>query len=136
MNAERRVNFGCEATIRIRFSDELSAHELDEKLKMQVRNILIDLAEYLDTDIVKYTEHHFPGHGTTACAILSSSHAIIHTWPESRCAVISVYCCTRESVKLIKKMTVLGIMDSMLKYGFKNTKIWHKYNVVAIPLDM
>lgn len=136
MSAERRVNFGCEATIRVRFNDVIDISELDSLLKRNAQPMLHDLAEYLDTDVVKYTEHGFPGQGITACAILASSHAIAHTWPEARCMVINIFCCSRESVKVMKKMTIGSIMDNLLRYGFTDTKVFYDLRHITIPVEI
>lgn len=44
--------------------------------------------------IVKTLAHGFPGVGLTCVLILSESHAVLHTWPETGTVHIDVFSCT------------------------------------------
>lgn len=44
--------------------------------------------------IVKEISHDFPGAGLTSVFILSESHAVLHTWPETRTVNIDIFSCS------------------------------------------
>ena len=44
--------------------------------------------------IVKQARHEFPGTGLTAVLILTESHAVIHTWPETGTVNIDIFSCS------------------------------------------
>ncbi len=44
--------------------------------------------------IVHMASHVFPGTGLTCVLILSESHAVIHTWPESATAHVDIFSCS------------------------------------------
>ncbi|MEP6916062.1 MAG: adenosylmethionine decarboxylase [Acidobacteriota bacterium] len=44
--------------------------------------------------IVHGHTHAFPGHGLTCVFILSESHAVLHTWPETGTVNIDIFSCS------------------------------------------
>ncbi len=58
-------------------------------LKEYIRRI----AMALDTKIVDTVTHDFDPWGVTHCAVLSTSHAIVHTYPEHRLAYVNISSC-------------------------------------------
>jgi S-adenosylmethionine decarboxylase proenzyme len=44
--------------------------------------------------VVQTVSHVFPGDGLTSVLVLSESHAVIHTWPESGTAHIDIFSCS------------------------------------------
>lgn len=44
--------------------------------------------------IVQVASHAFPGAGLTSILILSESHAVIHTWPETGTVNIDIFSCS------------------------------------------
>lgn len=44
--------------------------------------------------VVEAVSHNFPGAGLTCVLILSESHAILHTWPETGTVNIDIFSCS------------------------------------------
>jgi S-adenosylmethionine decarboxylase len=44
--------------------------------------------------VVQEVSHNFPGTGLTCVLILSESHAILHTWPETGTVNIDIFSCS------------------------------------------
>lgn len=44
--------------------------------------------------VVEAHSHHFPGAGLTCVLILSESHAVLHTWPETGTANVDIFSCS------------------------------------------
>jgi S-adenosylmethionine decarboxylase len=44
--------------------------------------------------VVEALSHHFPGEGLTSVLILSESHAVLHTWPETGTVNIDIFSCS------------------------------------------
>jgi S-adenosylmethionine decarboxylase len=44
--------------------------------------------------VVQTSSHAFPGAGLTAVLILSESHAVLHTWPETGTVNIDIFSCS------------------------------------------
>ena len=45
--------------------------------------------------VVQAVFHVYPGQGLTAVLILSESHAVLHSWPETGTANIDIFSCSR-----------------------------------------
>jgi len=75
------------------------------KIEELARSIIGDM----DLNVVKKFNHMFSPQGTTLVYILSESHLIIHTWPESGLIHIDLVTC---SPRLEKEF------ESSLKYAF------------------
>ena len=56
--------------------------------------------------IVEGVSHDFPGAGLTCVFILSESHAVLHTWPETGTINIDIFSCTTrlKSVQAIEDL--------------------------------
>jgi S-adenosylmethionine decarboxylase len=57
--------------------------------------------------IVETLSHHFPGAGLTCVLILSESHAVLHTWPETGTANIDIFSCSTR-LKSLAAIVELG----------------------------
>lgn len=57
--------------------------------------------------IVETLSHHFPGAGLTCVLILSESHAVLHTWPETGTANIDIFSCSTR-LKSVAAIVELG----------------------------
>jgi S-adenosylmethionine decarboxylase len=44
--------------------------------------------------VVQTMSHNFPGKGLTCVLILSESHAVLHTWPETATVNIDIFSCS------------------------------------------
>jgi len=51
--------------------------------------------------IVQETSHAFPGTGLTCALILSESHAVLHTWPETGTVNIDIFSCSTRLKSLV-----------------------------------
>jgi S-adenosylmethionine decarboxylase proenzyme len=54
----------------------------------------VDTLERAGATVVHAVSHVFPGDGLTSVLVLSESHAVIHTWPESGTAHIDIFSCS------------------------------------------
>jgi len=52
------------------------------------------VVESAGATIVRAVSHAFPGVGLTSVLILSESHAILHTWPESGTVHVDIFSCS------------------------------------------
>ena len=59
-----------------------------------VQALFVAALERAGATIVQRLAHGFPGAGLTCILILSESHAVLHTWPETGTAHIDVFSCT------------------------------------------
>jgi len=59
-----------------------------------VTNKALELIKKLNLKVVKSATHNYVPHGATTMFILSSSHLIIHTWPEYDYAHIDLFSCS------------------------------------------
>lgn len=76
-----------------------------EKIEEAVQSIVADM----DLNVVKKLKHMFSPQGITLVYILSESHLIIHTWPESRMIHVDLVTCSPRSEKEF---------ESSLKHAF------------------
>lgn len=68
----------------------------DESLDF-IEKIAQDLINHLDLKVVKRISHTFHPKGMTLAFILSESHLLIHTWPESGLIHIDLLTCSYRS---------------------------------------
>jgi S-adenosylmethionine decarboxylase len=54
----------------------------------------VKVMEHAGATVVQTTSHGFPGAGLTAVLILSESHAVLHTWPESGAVNLDIFSCS------------------------------------------
>lgn len=59
-----------------------------------VQALFVAALERAGATIVQRLAHGFSGAGLTCILILSESHAVLHTWPETGTAHIDVFSCT------------------------------------------
>src|ERR1035437_3081710 len=57
--------------------------------------------------VVHELSHAFPGTGLTCVLILSESHAVLHTWPETGTVNIDIFSCTPR-LKSVEAIHALG----------------------------
>ena len=93
------------ALIKLEFADE----SLDF-----IEEIAQDLITGLNLKVVKKISHTFHPKGTTLAFILSKSHLLIHTWPESGLIHVDLVTCSYQSKKEF---------ESSLKAVFSEQKI-------------
>ena len=57
--------------------------------------------------VVQTLSHAFPGTGLTSVLILSESHAVLHTWPESGTVNIDIFSCSTRlrSLEAIRELS-------------------------------
>lgn len=58
-------------------------------------------------NVVEERSHAFPGTGLTSVLILSESHAVVHTWPETGTVNIDIFSCSSR-LKCLKAINVLS----------------------------
>jgi len=87
-----------------------------EKIEESAQSIVEDM----DLNVVKKLSHMFPPQGITLVYILSESHLVIHTWPESGVVHVDLVTCSPRSEKEFK---------SSLKYAFAD------YNPTSIEVE-
>lgn len=93
------------ALIKLEFADESSGF---------IEEIAQDLINDLDLNVVKKITHAFHPRGTTFAFILSESHLLIHTWPESGVIHIDLVTCSYRSKKEF---------ENSLKAAFSEQKV-------------
>jgi len=52
------------------------------------------IVEAAGATVVRGASHHFPGMGLTSVLILTESHAVLHTWPESGTVHLDIFSCS------------------------------------------
>ncbi len=93
------------ALIKLEYADESPGF---------IEKIAQDLIADLDLKVVKRISHTFHPKGMTLAYILSESHLLIHTWPESGLIHIDLVTCSYRSEKEL---------ESSLKAIFSEKKI-------------
>ena len=94
VNAKPRVAIGVEYVVDARGCDPEALRSLP-RLQALFARVLGELALEVAAAPVW---HVFPGHGgITGVVLLAESHLTIHTFPESGCAAIDLYCCRRSA---------------------------------------
>lgn len=54
----------------------------------------VDALKNAGATVVQALSHNFPGKGLTSVLILSESHAVLHTWPETGTVNIDIFSCS------------------------------------------
>jgi S-adenosylmethionine decarboxylase len=67
--------------------------------------------------VVQATSHNFPGSGLTSVLILSESHAVLHTWPETGTVNIDIFSCSPR----LKSLSAIAALAETL--GASSTSI-------------
>ena len=91
--------------IKLEFTDELSGF-----IEEIAQNLIADL----HLKVVKRISHTFHPKGTTLAFILSESHLLVHTWPESGLIHIDLVTCSYPKEKKF---------ESSLKAAFSRQKV-------------
>jgi S-adenosylmethionine decarboxylase proenzyme len=78
------------------------------KNNSQLKKILLKALKECNFKILKLVSHNFTPHGFTIMALLSESHAAIHSYPEYSALYFSLYSCrgpkdAEKTFKIIKK---------------------------------
>ena len=61
--------------------------------EIAVERCATEIAKLLDATIIKLMSHKFTPQGLTCVAIISTSHIVIHTWPERGLVTVDVFSC-------------------------------------------
>lgn len=96
----------------------VSLKELDESLSY-IEEVAEEVINDLDLKVVKKLSHVFSPKGITLVYILSESHLIIHTWPESNMVHIDLFTCSYRSLKEFKS----SINSAFSKENIDSVKI-------------
>ena len=67
----------------------------------------VDALQSAGATVVQTMSHHFPGAGLTCVLILSESHAVLHTWPETATVNIDIFSCSTR-LKSLAAIEALG----------------------------
>lgn len=72
-----------------------------------VKPILDAIVQACDLHVVAEAGHQFTPHGVTYVHVLEESHMSIHTYPESSCCYMDIFCCNQafepaRAIKIIK----------------------------------
>lgn len=73
--------------------------------------------------VVNKSFHKFEPHGVTACLLLSTSHATIHTWPENNKCAIDIFTCGECNLEKIIDNLVLNFKPSNYFVNYVNRYI-------------
>ncbi|MFX1374755.1 MAG: adenosylmethionine decarboxylase [Promethearchaeota archaeon] len=88
-------------------------HFIDQQLLLgnkRIQNIFLDSLISADLTILDVYHHNYQPHGFSAIAILKTSHAAIHTWPEHGYISIDIFICDEFS----KGLDVIEFLRSHL----------------------
>ena len=80
-----------------------------------IEKITQDLINGLDLNVVKKISHVFHPKGTTLAFILSESHLLIHTWPESGLVHIDLVTCSHPSEKEFENSLKVAFSEQKVK---------------------
>lgn len=67
----------------------------------------VDALQSAGATVVQTMSHNFPGAGLTCVLILSESHAVLHTWPETGTVNIDIFSCSTK-LKSLAAIAELG----------------------------
>ncbi len=91
----------------VSFSADLSGCDaLRELTSEEVSHVFTTALDRAGATIVDAVSHAFPTTGLTCVLILSESHAVLHTWPETGTIHIDIFSCTTrlQSVQAINEL--------------------------------
>jgi S-adenosylmethionine decarboxylase len=60
----------------------------------KVTSAFVEALQAAGATVVQTMSHNFPGKGLTCVLILSESHAVLHTWPETATVNIDIFSCS------------------------------------------
>jgi S-adenosylmethionine decarboxylase proenzyme len=72
----------------------------------EVEELFVGALDRAGATIVRSVSHAFPHAGLTCVLILSESHAVLHTWPETGTINIDIFSCTTrlQSLRAIREL--------------------------------
>ena len=92
----------------VSFSADLSGCDaLRELTSEEVSNVFMTALGRAGATIVDAVSHAFPKTGLTCVLILSESHAVLHTWPETGTIHIDIFSCTTR-LQSVQAINALG----------------------------
>ena len=62
---------------------------------VQIKQILIDVAEHINLSVVNTTIHRFSPIGVSGVVVIKESHIAVHTWPEHGYVAIDFFTCNQ-----------------------------------------
>lgn len=89
----------------------------------EIANKILLLLKILDLNVVKIVNHKYTPQGLTTAFVLSSSHLIVHTWPEYNYLHIDLFTCSaikneKETRKIINSLFIhKEMVIRKIKYG-------------------
>lgn len=92
----------------VSFSADLSGCDaLRELTSEEVSDVFVTALDRAGATIVDAVSHAFPKTGLTCVLILSESHAVLHTWPETGTIHIDIFSCTTR-LQSVQAINALG----------------------------
>ncbi len=92
----------------VSFSADLSGCDaLRELTSEEVSDVFMTALDRAGATIVDAVSHAFPKTGLTCVLILSESHAVLHTWPETGTIHIDIFSCTTR-LQSVQAINALG----------------------------
>jgi len=79
------IDLGAGVEAYLRLDAHLQLQELTERVRK--------LSEALELVVVRQSVHEFAPHAYTIACILSTSHMVVHTWPEYQFIVVDLFSC-------------------------------------------
>ena len=79
--------------------------------------------QFAGFEAVDHLMHRFPNQGTTFIYVLSQSHAMLHTWPESGFVSIDVYSCGEPQVVRPALESIRGYLTQKLMARSVNARL-------------
>ncbi|MBI4139517.1 S-adenosylmethionine decarboxylase [Candidatus Woesearchaeota archaeon] len=64
--------------------------------------------------VLKSTHHNFRPYGVTIVYILSSSHLVVHTWPENNCLHMDILQCSKRKEYESMRSIIKGIFSGKI----------------------
>jgi S-adenosylmethionine decarboxylase len=71
------------------------------------------IVEDAGATVVRAVSHHFPSVGLTSVLILTESHAVLHTWPESGTVHLDIFSCSPR----LKSLAAIAAIGEALGAG-------------------
>jgi S-adenosylmethionine decarboxylase len=101
----------------------------------KIQRIFIDSLSYADLTIIDVFRHNYYPYGYSAIAILKTSHAAIHTWPEHGYISIDIFICEGypKGIKVIEYLkTQLTPSKSEFSYAERGKKAKILYRSIKL----
>src|SRR5689334_791313 len=96
------------------YSVDLSACAMLASLRTdEIVATFVAALERAGATVVGTLAHGFPGAGLTCVLILTESHAVIHTWPESGTVNIDIFSCSTR----LRSLEAIGELHAFFRAG-------------------